>query len=73
MGWVRTIRTGGFWTRELWPDVELELGKLCIQRKDTTLAMEHLQRCLKFWSNADADDRRSGEARAILTQLTKGR
>ena len=73
MGFVRSIRTGGFWTRELWPDADLELGKLYSHGKDTVLAEEHLRRCLNFWNKADAGDRRLREAQTILLQLTKGR
>jgi serine/threonine protein kinase/tetratricopeptide (TPR) repeat protein len=73
MAFVRSIRNGGFWTRELWPEADLALGRLFAQRKEVSLAEEHLRSCLQVWGRADRGDPRVREATAILSQLTKGR
>jgi len=68
---VRSVRLGGFWTRQLWPDAEFEVGKLYLMEKDTLHAREHLERCVSIWAHADPDDRPAYEATMILRQLTK--
>jgi len=72
MACVRSIRTGGFWTRQLWPNVDFELGQILFRNNNFTLAAEHFQRCMQYWSRADPDDRRARDAAKILAQLTKG-
>jgi tetratricopeptide (TPR) repeat protein len=73
MAFVRSIRTSGFWTRQLWPDADFELGKFFLRTNDSALAEQHLRRCLEYWSHADADDQRALDAANILAQLTKSR
>lgn len=71
MAFVRSLRPSGLWTRQLWPEVDFVLGKLYVQRQDTVLAEQHLQRCLESWSHADRVDQQAREAAKILLQLTK--
>ena len=73
MGFVRSIRSAGFWTRQLWPEVDLILGKYYLRQHDSTLAQQHLQQCLGCWSHADAGDTHAREAARIVAQLTKSR
>ncbi len=73
MAFVRGIRTGGFWTRQLWPEAELAAGKLFARKQEVALAEEHLRNCIKLWGHADPGDSRMREASAILSQLTKDR
>ena len=71
MACVRSIRTSGFWIRQLWPDAEFALGKLLFRNNDRANAGQHLRRCLRYWSRADGEDRRSREAATLLAQITK--
>ncbi len=72
MAFVRSIRTGGFWTRQLWPEIDLALGKLLIRHHDRDRATQHLTDCLQCWHSADGSDEHAREATKILAQLTKG-
>jgi serine/threonine protein kinase/tetratricopeptide (TPR) repeat protein len=73
VAFVRSIRNAGFWTRQMWPDVDLALGRYFFRTKDFGAAEEHLRRCAQYWRNADSEDPRAREAATMLIQLTKGR
>ncbi len=70
MGFARS-RTSGLWTRQLWPEIDLALGKLFLQRKDSVLAAEQLRSAARCWDRADPSDQAAREAAKILSQLTK--
>jgi serine/threonine protein kinase/tetratricopeptide (TPR) repeat protein len=71
MGNLSSIRHGGAWTRWLWADVYLDLGKLHAARGRRELALAALERCQEYWRDADPADLRAAEARSLL-QRTRG-
>ena len=71
MGELRASYSTGFWTRYLWPEVLLELGKLCIEQHKNDEAKYHLEECLKCWKNSDKGFKPAEEASNLLAKLQK--
>ncbi len=71
MGELRASYCTGFWTRYLWPEVHLELGKLCIEQHKNEEAKYHLKECLNCWKNSDKGFKPAKEASNLLVKLQK--
>ncbi len=70
---VLSYRRSGTWTGILSPGTQLELGKLYLNRNDTTAAEHHLRSCLDCWQQADDQFTPAKEAKALLAGLMKAR
>jgi tetratricopeptide (TPR) repeat protein len=71
MGGLSSIRQTGVWTRWLWPETYVDLGKYYASSRRPELAGESLEEALKYWNAAEATDRHAADARALLLRTRK--
>ncbi len=72
LAYLSSVRRTGPWTRWLWPDTEVDIGRVFASRRQTPQAIAHMNAALRYWRSAEASDRRAARARALLLQLTHG-
>jgi len=72
LGTLSSVRRSGFWTRWLWPDVELRLARFYAARNQNAMARIHMTRVMRVWKDADPLDRGASEARDLDRTLSGG-
>ncbi len=73
MGGLSSVRSSGFWTRWLWPEVHQDLGIFCATHRRIPSAERHLAASAEYYKAADAGDLRATETRMLLSQIKKRR
>jgi serine/threonine protein kinase/tetratricopeptide (TPR) repeat protein len=73
LGFILSMRNCGPWTRELWPEIHLRLGRYLAEHGDRDKASDHLGRCLRIWEHCDEDFVPAKEAGRVLADLRRDR
>lgn len=66
MAYLPTVRNSGLWTRHLWIDSFIELGKFYLTRKDTANALKSLNKASSYWEGCDSNFDKGKELKAFL-------
>ena len=69
MSFLPSVRNSGFWKGKLLTDVHLELGKLYLEIKDTTNAIQQFKTAHGYWTEADDDFPKLIALKEILASL----
>jgi tetratricopeptide (TPR) repeat protein len=69
MGFLPSIRKGGFWTSRLWPELMFDLGKQYIAIQDTIQSVKYFQKAYKIWYKADPEFQKQKVVESFLEEL----